>query len=191
MTAPPVSAKGCPETRSAMDAVGKSRTASSPHSCYDGKNVKSFGRREAYESPRGRNPRATVDGYGDFELRPMSALARLPMGSAEVDADRPLRCSIARYWRPGTGPATRLSRPCSLLKKPVMLCRCRTTLNEGATPGPCPLPQLQASSRAAGSFHGPLIEVLLVVSKLVRKKQEYCLNRYLHSCSNTERLSLR
>ena len=37
--------------------------------------VKSFGRRQAYESPRGRNPRGTVDGYGDFDLRPMSAMA--------------------------------------------------------------------------------------------------------------------
>ncbi|MGO7578161.1 spermidine/putrescine ABC transporter ATP-binding protein, partial [Rhizobium ruizarguesonis] len=26
-------------------------------------SVKSFGRRQAYESPRGRNPRATVGGY--------------------------------------------------------------------------------------------------------------------------------
>ena len=82
--------------------AANSRSCQSP-------SVKSFGRREAYESPRGRNPRATVDGYGDFELRPMSALARLPVGSAEVDADRPLRCSIARYWRPGTGPGGRRS----------------------------------------------------------------------------------
>jgi hypothetical protein len=41
------------------------------HSAY----VKSFGRRQAYESPRGRNPRATVDGYGDFDLRLMSGMA--------------------------------------------------------------------------------------------------------------------
>lgn len=64
--------------------------------------VKSFGRRQAYESPRGRNPRATVDGYGDFELRPMSAMARPPLGNAEVDADRPLRCASARSGRPCT-----------------------------------------------------------------------------------------
>lgn len=37
--------------------------------------VKSFGRRQAYESPRGKNPRGTVDGYGDFALRPKSAMA--------------------------------------------------------------------------------------------------------------------
>jgi hypothetical protein len=43
--------------------------------------VKSFGRRQAYESPRGRNPRGTVGGYGDFELRPMSVMARRPLGS--------------------------------------------------------------------------------------------------------------
>ncbi len=37
----------------------------------------------------------------------------------------------------------------SLLKKPVMLCRHRTTLNANATSGQCPLPQPQAPSRAA------------------------------------------
>jgi hypothetical protein len=42
-----------------------------------------------------------------------------------------------------------------LAKKPVMLCRCRTTLNAGAMPGLFPLPQLQAPSRVAGSFVGP------------------------------------
>ncbi|CAH1654982.1 hypothetical protein CHELA20_53930 [Hyphomicrobiales bacterium] len=65
--------------------------------------VKGFGCRQAYESLSCRNPRATVDGYGDFELRPMSALARPALGSAEGDADRLLRCSFARYWRPETG----------------------------------------------------------------------------------------
>ncbi|MER8947189.1 hypothetical protein, partial [Mesorhizobium sp. M0809] len=50
-------------------------------------SVKSFGRRQAYETLRGRNPRATVDGYGDFELRPMSAITQPPLGSAGVDAD--------------------------------------------------------------------------------------------------------
>ena len=63
--------------------------------------VKSFGRRQAYESPRGRNPRATGDGYGDFDFRQMSAMARPPLGSAGVDADRPLRCASARYCRSG------------------------------------------------------------------------------------------
>ncbi|MGP2490479.1 hypothetical protein ACTDI4_02465 [Mesorhizobium sp. PUT5] len=38
--------------------------------------VKSFGRRQAYETPRGRNPRATGDGYGDFDFWQMSAVAR-------------------------------------------------------------------------------------------------------------------
>ena len=62
--------------------------------------VNSFGRRQAYESPRGRNPRVTVDGYGDFDLRLMSALARPPLGSAGVDAGRLFRCSFARwFWR--------------------------------------------------------------------------------------------
>lgn len=123
-------------------------------SCQNGRSapVMSFGRRRAYESPRGRNPRATVNGYGYFDLWLMSAMARPP------NADRLLRCSIARYWRPGAGPATRLSRPGSLLKKPVMLCRCRTTLNASATNGACPLPH-RAPSRAAGSFHGPRYDV--------------------------------
>jgi hypothetical protein len=31
--------------------------------------VKSFGRRQAYESRRGTNPRASGDGYGDFDFR--------------------------------------------------------------------------------------------------------------------------
>lgn len=44
--------------------------------------MKSFGRRQAYESPRGRNPRGTVDGYGDFDLRPKSATAR-PLPTAK------------------------------------------------------------------------------------------------------------
>jgi hypothetical protein len=48
--------------------------------------VKSFGRRQAYESPRGRNPRATGDGYGDFDLLLMSAIARPPSGSAGMNA---------------------------------------------------------------------------------------------------------
>jgi len=37
--------------------------------------LKGFGCREAYESLSCRNPRATVDGYGDFSLRLMSAMA--------------------------------------------------------------------------------------------------------------------
>jgi hypothetical protein len=45
-----------------------------------------------------------------------------------------------------------------LSKKPVMLCRCRTTLNAGAMPGLFPLPQLQAPSRVAGSFAGPKVD---------------------------------
>lgn len=71
--------------------------------------VKSFGRREAYESPRGRNPRGTVDGYGDFELRPMSAMVRQMLGSAGLDADRPLRCSFAQSSRSRTRLVVSLS----------------------------------------------------------------------------------
>ena len=64
--------------------------------------VKGFGCRQAYESLSCRNPRATVDGYGDFELRPISAMARPTVGSAVMDADRPLRYASARYCRPRT-----------------------------------------------------------------------------------------
>lgn len=58
--------------------------------------VMSFGRRQAYESPRGRNPRATGDGYGDFGFRQMSAMARPPSGSGGFDAAGPLRLASAR-----------------------------------------------------------------------------------------------
>lgn len=71
--------------------------------------VKSFGRRQAYESPRGRNPRATVGGYGDFDLRLKSAMARPQSGSGAMDADRSLRCESARLCRPGTRLAATLS----------------------------------------------------------------------------------
>jgi len=37
--------------------------------------VKSFGRRQAYESPRGTNPRAAGDGYGDFDFRSLPRVA--------------------------------------------------------------------------------------------------------------------
>ena len=64
--------------------------------------MKGFGCGEAYESLPCRNPRATVDGYGDFDLQPMSALARLLLESSEADTDRRLRCVVARLCRPGT-----------------------------------------------------------------------------------------
>jgi hypothetical protein len=70
--------------------------------------VKSFGRRQAYESPRGRNPWATVDGYGDFDLRLVSAMARPPPASGGLDAAGPFRLSATRYCRLGARPdATR------------------------------------------------------------------------------------
>jgi hypothetical protein len=81
-----------------------------PNGCFDSAmarsglsaSVKSFGRRQAYESPRGRNPRATVGGYGDFDLGLISAMARPRPGSGVLDADRPLRCASARFSRPGS-----------------------------------------------------------------------------------------
>src|SRR5689334_20144465 len=46
--------------------------------------VKSFGHRQAYESPRGRNPRATDDGYGDFGFRHISTMAETSLRRAEI-----------------------------------------------------------------------------------------------------------
>ena len=51
------------------------------------------------QKPPCRNPRPTVDGYGDFDLRPMSAMARPMVRSAVVDADRRLCCAGARCCR--------------------------------------------------------------------------------------------
>jgi hypothetical protein len=53
-----------------------------------------------------------------------------------------------------------------LLKKPVMLCRCTTTLNASETTGLCPLPQPQAPSRAAGSFVGKVRSFTLADGRL-------------------------
>lgn len=72
-------------------------------------HVKSFGRRQAYESPRGRNPRATVEGYGDFALRLIDAVARAQPESGAIDAGRSLRCASARLWRHGTRLVATLS----------------------------------------------------------------------------------
>jgi hypothetical protein len=41
--------------------------------------VKGFGCRQAYESPSCRNPRATIDDYGDFHLRPMPPMVQPPL----------------------------------------------------------------------------------------------------------------
>ncbi|MER9128124.1 hypothetical protein NKH81_35065, partial [Mesorhizobium sp. M0959] len=42
---------------------------------------------------------ATGDGYGDFDLRLVSAMARPPLGSGGFDADGPFRVSATRYCR--------------------------------------------------------------------------------------------
>lgn len=63
--------------------------------------VKSFGRREAYESPRGRNPRTPVEGYGDFDLRLMCAVAGSQSASGMLDGGQvaSLRTRAAfRVW---------------------------------------------------------------------------------------------
>ena len=64
--------------------------------------AKGFGCRQAYESLSCRNPRATVVGYGDFDLRSMPAMVVSLLGSAGMDAGRPLRCASARFRRPCT-----------------------------------------------------------------------------------------
>ncbi len=64
-------------------------------------SVKSFGRREAYESPRGRNPRTPVEGYGDFSLRLMCAVPGSQSGSGMIDGGQvaSLRARVAfRAW---------------------------------------------------------------------------------------------
>ena len=47
--------------------------------------VKGFGCRQAYESLPCGNPRATINGYGDFDLRGMSATRRPPLGSVGME----------------------------------------------------------------------------------------------------------
>ncbi len=61
--------------------------------------VKGFGCRQAYESLPCWNPRATVGGYGNFVLRPMSATARRLLGCVGMDPERPLRCDFAQSNR--------------------------------------------------------------------------------------------
>jgi hypothetical protein len=119
--------------------------------------AKGFGCRQAYESLSCRNPRATVGGYGDFELRPMSAMARLMLGSAEVGADRQPPRALARLSRPGT-------RPVAILSAAIVTLNARASVAGGAAPAadawtmPCRvmelspgLSPLRAAVRAAAS----------------------------------------
>ncbi|WP_210326179.1 hypothetical protein, partial [Oricola nitratireducens] len=71
--------------------------------------VKVFGCRQAYESLSCRNPRATGEGYGDFDLRLMSAMVRRPPGSFVMDAGMPFGCASARCRQPGTRLVVALS----------------------------------------------------------------------------------
>jgi len=87
--------------------------------------VKGFGRRQAYESLSCRNPRATVDGYGDFDLRPMSAMVLLPLGGAGMDAERPHRCVSARFSRSRTRLVATPSAAIVTMDARVSLCRRR------------------------------------------------------------------
>jgi hypothetical protein len=71
--------------------------------------VKGFGCRQAYESPSCRNPRATIDDYGDFGFRLMSSSVRRLPGSDRVDMDEPLRRFSARDCRHDERLTTTLS----------------------------------------------------------------------------------
>jgi len=121
-------------------------------------SVKSFGRRQAYESPRGRNPRATGDGYGDFGFRLMSSMARPSSGSAAMDSDRPLLWASARCCRPGAGPGARLSASAITMdtRGPIAEGRapaaegwtmsCRVMGRSPGSPRPCPAVRAAAST---------------------------------------------
>jgi hypothetical protein len=63
--------------------------------------VKSFGRRQAYESRRGTNPRAARVVYGDFGLWPLLRVAGRLAGCARRDADEAHCRSIERFARCG------------------------------------------------------------------------------------------
>ena len=69
--------------------------------------VSGAGRRTKVPEEGTRGPQC--DGYGDFDLRLRSAMARPPLRSAGMDADRPLRCASARFSRPGTRLVATLS----------------------------------------------------------------------------------
>lgn len=71
--------------------------------------VKSFGRGRRTKVPDEGTPRATGDGYGDFDLQLMSAIARPPSVSRAMDADRPLRC--ARGWHQRANTSVIIMRP--------------------------------------------------------------------------------
>jgi len=71
--------------------------------------VKGFGCRQAYESLSCRNRRSTVDVYGDFDFRLMSAMARPFRGSAVIEMSGPLREVCARLSRLGVQSDTFLS----------------------------------------------------------------------------------
>ena len=61
-----------------VDEANSGMAASKEHHSESGRAgfVKSFGHRQAYESLRGRNPRATGDSYGDFGFRSLPRRVR-------------------------------------------------------------------------------------------------------------------
>ena len=73
--------------------------------------MKSFGRRQAYESRRRTNPRAASVVYGDFGLRPVLRVARRSVGSTRRDADEAHCRSIERFARCGEGLGYALLAP--------------------------------------------------------------------------------
>src|SRR5215203_3244245 len=64
-----------------------------------GFNVKSFGRRQAYESRRGTNPRGPGETYGDFDFRLVLGLVRPALACTGADADGLSSAGIAPLFR--------------------------------------------------------------------------------------------
>lgn len=94
-----MSAQGQSETLAVRALISAFRVSSAGSG--QSASVKSFGRREAYESPRGRNPRTPVEGYGDFDLRLMCAVAGSQSESGMLDGGQvaSLRTRAAfRVW---------------------------------------------------------------------------------------------
>lgn len=59
--------------------------------------VKSFGRREAYESLRGRNPRAAAETYGDLAFRLASRMPELRSGMGQHGDCGPYRRPFLQF----------------------------------------------------------------------------------------------
>lgn len=63
--------------------------------------VKSFGRRRRTKVPAEAAREVQIAVYGDIDLRPMSVIARLLLGSFKMDAERRRRYASLRSRWPG------------------------------------------------------------------------------------------